>query len=325
MAKYGPSSAFLLVGGNDISGDTTTLSDDVEGVVEDTRGLRKAWDEFSGVGLAKATLEASGGIYDDRTVGIVEALQGLGVSQQLVMWGLTGSPLPPSSEVYMTDAAFVAHWSRLAAREGLTKGHGVYTISGRLLYAALVSGFTSRAGNGNNAAQPAHIGTINQNLVNIGSPSVANPTVFTVANGHDIQTGDIVFIYGGGDSTPVLGGHYVATVISPTQFSIPVNVTAPGTFPYRAVKSQTGGVVIADLHVPSLVLGPASDVVVEVKATFTNDASPTLLGTFPAVSAPGTAHRIVAPIPEGATFFSIAWAGTGGAPTSGTYVVGVTV
>ncbi len=39
MANFGPASAFLLVGGNDLSTDTYGLDDSVEQNVEENRGL----------------------------------------------------------------------------------------------------------------------------------------------------------------------------------------------------------------------------------------------------------------------------------------------
>lgn len=60
------------------------------------------------------------------------------------------------------------------------------------------------------------------------SASVASPTVITTSRPHGRTTGDTVFIFGS-DSTPLIDGAYVVTVISTTTFSIPVVVTVAGT------------------------------------------------------------------------------------------------
>lgn len=62
----------------------------------------------------------------------------------------------------------------------------------------------------------------------ITSITVANPTIVTTVRPHGRTTGDMVFITGS-DSTPSLDGARTVTVISATEFSVPVNVTAAGT------------------------------------------------------------------------------------------------
>jgi len=62
----------------------------------------------------------------------------------------------------------------------------------------------------------------------ISGNTVANPTVVTTAAAHNLETGNIVTI-SGSNSTPIIDGTYTVTVISPTTFSVPVNVTVAGT------------------------------------------------------------------------------------------------
>ena len=61
----------------------------------------------------------------------------------------------------------------------------------------------------------------------IASSTVANPTVITTER-HHLDTGDTVTITGS-NTTPTINGTHTVTVISPTTFSIPVNVTNAGT------------------------------------------------------------------------------------------------
>jgi len=65
-------------------------------------------------------------------------------------------------------------------------------------------------------------------LVAITSSSVANPSQITTAANKFVST-DTVTIVGHQGSTPAIDGDSVATVISPTVFSIPINVTIGGT------------------------------------------------------------------------------------------------
>jgi hypothetical protein len=66
----------------------------------------------------------------------------------------------------------------------------------------------------------------------VTSSSVANPTVITVVAGIVglyCTTGDTVTIAGHTGCTPSIAGDYELTVLTPTTFTIPVNVTVGGT------------------------------------------------------------------------------------------------
>lgn len=58
--------------------------------------------------------------------------------------------------------------------------------------------------------------------------TVANPTVITTSAAHGLTSGNTITITGS-DSTPTLNGTHVATVLSSTTLSVPVNVTVVGT------------------------------------------------------------------------------------------------
>jgi hypothetical protein len=62
----------------------------------------------------------------------------------------------------------------------------------------------------------------------ISSNTLANPTVVTTTAAHKYVSGDTVVI-SGSNSTPTIDGSRVVTVISPTTFSVPVNVSTAGT------------------------------------------------------------------------------------------------
>lgn len=72
-----------------------------------------------------------------------------------------------------------------------------------------------------------------------GASTVANPTVITTTAAHGLSSGEEVTISGSTGYTPTINGAFQATVISPTTFSIPVNVATAGT----GGTILTGGVV----------------------------------------------------------------------------------
>lgn len=65
--------------------------------------------------------------------------------------------------------------------------------------------------------------------VSVTSSSVANPSVITTGSAHGLTSGNKVVIAGHSGSTPDINGEHVATVLTSTTFSIPVNVTIGGT------------------------------------------------------------------------------------------------
>ncbi len=65
----------------------------------------------------------------------------------------------------------------------------------------------------------------------ITSISIANPTVVTTLTAHGLTTGNQITLYQT-NSTPTVNGIHTVTVVSPTTFSIPVNVTGAGSAGY---------------------------------------------------------------------------------------------
>lgn len=74
--------------------------------------------------------------------------------------------------------------------------------------------------------------TANNTLIRLGkvitANTVANPTVCTCV-GHGLSNGNTIYI-ANSNSTPALNGSQTVTVTGPNTFTIPVNVTAAGTF-----------------------------------------------------------------------------------------------
>lgn len=85
----------------------------------------------------------------------------------------------------------------------------------------------------------------------ITSSSVAAASVITMANPHGFTTGDSVTIAGHVGSTPSVNGTYVVTVLTSTQFSIPLVVTIAGSGgtavkASHAARATYAGQVLAD-------------------------------------------------------------------------------
>jgi hypothetical protein len=134
--------------------------------------------------------------------------------------------------------------------------------------------------------------------------------VVTTPVPHGLATNDVVLIAGVVTSDPTINGERTVTYLSPTTFSVPVNVTTGGTGgTFTRASSPSGGA--GYLQVGALVLGGYTNLVVKIRHS-TNNSSFTDLITFTAVTASYTAQRIaVAGTVNRYLATSHAWTGAG--------------
>lgn len=128
MAKYGPSSAFLLVGGNDLSAETWGLEESVEAIAQETRGLGGTMDTWKDIGVARISLSATPGLYTDAAFKQVSAYESNQGTRKLVSYGFAGDAI--GAEAVMIDGAFVGKWKRMSQRDGLTLAGAEFAMSG---------------------------------------------------------------------------------------------------------------------------------------------------------------------------------------------------
>jgi hypothetical protein len=141
MANYGPSSAFLLVGGKDISADTFGIEENVEQLVEERRGLGESSDKHTPVGVGKVELQTTPGLYDDRATGQLAALQAQGQTRQIVDYGVAGSAA--GADVAMVDGTYAMTWKRMGKKDGLTMATANHRLTGSYLRGKVLHGLTS--------------------------------------------------------------------------------------------------------------------------------------------------------------------------------------
>lgn len=288
MTAYGPPSAFLLVGGNNISGDTFQAEESVEQVMEQTNGLGDSWEESLPVGIAKVMLSAGGGIYDDRTAGIVSALQSKGTTRQLVSFGVSG--ITPGSDVSLLDGDYAAKWHRIAARDGLTKANAEHVITGQYYRGRLIHGLSAETTSTGNSQATSVDATLYKLPKVISNSTVANPTVLTSVK-HGLTSGDTILI-AGSTTTPTLDGSRVVTAVDADTFTIPVNVSSGGAQTATWTGVTTTGAIV-DLHVPALTLGGWTDVTFILRDSADNSTFANVTGgTFTNVSAVAANQRL---------------------------------
>ena len=130
MAKYGSSSAgFLLVGGDNVLGVTTALSDSQNAATAPTHALGDVWPESLPTGVMSATIEASG-LYDDVAGSINDAHAGNVGSSQVVCWNFSGDAT--GNAFNGVEGAYTASYVRGSAVGELHTARGVYDVTGKL-------------------------------------------------------------------------------------------------------------------------------------------------------------------------------------------------
>lgn len=150
MANYGPASAFLVVGGCDVSGLTYSLDESVEQVVEECRGLSVNWDRSLPAQIGRVALEAAPGLYDDAAALNNEAYSEQGTTRQLVAFGFTGKN--SGAQAVIMNGDYTAVFNRIAKKEGLTLAGAKHSVTGSYLRGIVAGGFTPRSGTGNTEA-----------------------------------------------------------------------------------------------------------------------------------------------------------------------------
>ena len=313
MANYGPASAFLLVGGNDLSTESYGLDENVEQIVEETRGLGASSEDWKAAGVARVTLDVAPGLYTDAVFKQLAAYENNQSSRKLVGYGLEGGAL--GAPVTMIDGLFAANWKRMAKKEGLTLAGATFVISGQHYGPGSQDGTggarilgikTSRSGDGD--TESASLDNADYAPVQSIVDSNADDSINVEA--HGLITGDTVLI-AGHDSTPSIDGDQTVTVVDVDNFTVGLDITVGGTAAGTIKKTSSTGVIV-DLHISALDLGGGSGLAVIVQDS-ADDAAWSTIASFASVTSEsaGTSERItVAGHIE--RYLSITWAFTGG-------------
>src|SRR5688572_11807901 len=129
MANYGQSSVgFVLVGGYDLKGYSTSLSPIEKGALfEQSDTLGDSWQEFKPVGVQQSYFTQNG-FYDDDSASINGILaEGTG-TERVVCLNIEGNTI--GKKFIGFQGAYGAKFKRILSRGGLHKCEAAYTISG---------------------------------------------------------------------------------------------------------------------------------------------------------------------------------------------------
>lgn len=239
MSMYGSNSIgfFLASGYSLLAAKLQGIAEKVAAMQARTDGLGDSWAEYTPTGMKASTLSQEGAFFDAGTNLAHEALKDPSSSAtRVVCLAYEGNTI--GKRFIGWAGAMTSVYEVLAQLGGLTKANATYTVSGARDEGIILQSLTAKTSDWNTEGADSFDYTTDpaQRVIPITSNSQANPTVITTTVPHGLTSGDIVLIAGNSGSSPAINGERVATVISTTTFSVPVNTSA-GT-------GGTGGTVV---------------------------------------------------------------------------------
>ena len=308
MPKYGPASAFFIVGGRVLSTEVWNLEASLEGVLEEVHGLSESMERYSPVGLGKATLNAKGGLYDDKTLGLWEALLTNTGTSQLACFGFGG--VTAGQQCTVAAGNYGAKVNRVASRDALTKMNAEYTCSGAITEGQVVSDFTSRGAAANTQGTPAdHHAQENAPQIGITNATVASPSIITSPN-HGLVSTDVIWITGS-TTTPTLDGERTVTVSDANTFTCGVNVSSAGGAQTAFFQKMNSAGGYFDVHVPALVLGGYTNISIQPMHSADNSTWVSVGSAMTFTAAGQSQRQTIAAGTNIRRYVAMAWAWTG--------------
>jgi hypothetical protein len=228
--------AVLLIDGYDmLSAKPRTLSLKLTSLTEQSDGLGDPNEAFSPVGKVRALITQGVGFFSSALNSIHDAMATkLGSTPAAVARvGVFGCMGQVAGGVFWGLAGlFSNEYEVLVDDSKLTKANAAHLITGLVERGMIVQPLAAQTVDWNTknlATQIDYTLDPSQYTTPITSNTLANPSVVTTPVPHGLTTGDIILISGVITSNPTINGERVVTVITPTTFSVPVNVTTAGT------------------------------------------------------------------------------------------------
>lgn len=311
-SPWGPNDIFLVVGGYNLIGDGDRVNSiklpDATATIEDTTGVGAMQPRHKFTGHKSYDDIEFDGWFSDESDSINTRLQAISQTARVLMGGDAGQAI---GDPFVGGTALDFQYKRRPEPTLLVKAGGALRTTGDVHHGVLLKPLTAITADGDTEASSIDLGA---STVAIATSSVANPSVITTSAPHGLETGDTVTIAGHSGSTPDINGDRVVTVLTPTTFTIPLNVTVGGTGgTMRRIKTAGGVWLYAE--VPALALGGYDDLTFDFSHSVDN-AAWVSLDTLAFTSAPdgqrvfvsGTINR----------YLSVAWSftGTGSSPSA---------
>lgn len=253
--KFSSVDVLILVDGYDL---TPALAQSIlpsnENLTEQSNGFGSGAEGHSPTGITRGSLVVGSGFYDktvDPLHAGTDAAGGVGTLRTVVVCqqGQTvGAPFTGYEGVYSQKSDIQ---DKVA---GLTMANVAYVVDGQVDEGVIVQPRATKVADWDTHLTPVDAADDPAaKHIDIVSSSVESgaTSIITTEDAHGLVTGDVVAIFDHASVTPDINDDAVAeawteightvTVLSPTTFSIPVDVTDAGTGGYCVLVSHAGG------------------------------------------------------------------------------------
>lgn len=321
MSTYSSASVgFVLLGGASLLGTVTTFQDSVEAITQETTVLGDSWAAFTSLGVKKGALSQSG-FYNDATGSSHATLLDSLDSSHVFMYNLEGNTIGKHFVGYY--GVLGAKYDRVLALEKLHMANATYSPSGPIEEGTVLKTHAAISAAGDTTASYVDNGIdTGSPVIPITSNSVAAASVVTCPVPHGLSNGQVVVISGVASSDPTINGERVITYIDALTFSVPVNVTTPGTGgTFTQGSTKNGGA--AYLAVSALALGGYTNLDVRVQHSADHSTWADLSAFTVVTAAPAAERKVVSAATTVNRYLAAIWSFTGaGSGPSATFVVG---
>ena len=204
----------------------------IASVMVPSTGLGDSTAAKAPTGLSTLTVTQSGAFFDDAANGAHALLTPVGATavSRLLMAAFAGNTI---GKAFLGAFGVYGMAYDVQGQIGqLTKANVTYDVSGALDRGVILNQAVAKTVSWNTKTDGFSVDYTtdpSQKNIPITSNTIANPTVVTTPVPHGLTTGDLILVSGVITSTPTINGAQTVTVLSPTTFSIPVNVTVAGT------------------------------------------------------------------------------------------------
>lgn len=223
----------LLVDGYDfLAAKVKNVTHKVTAIQERSDGLGDSTEAMTPVGVSKLEVTQAGAFFDDTTNGIhalLSTIANLAVSRSLVA-AFAGNTI--GKAFLGISGLYGMVYDVLGQAALLTKANVTYAVTGTLDRGVILNQLVAKTVSWNTKTDGFSVDytlDTSQRVIPITSNTLANPSVVTTPVPHGLTTGQAILIAGVATSSPTINGQRTVTVISSTTFSVPVNVTTPGT------------------------------------------------------------------------------------------------
>lgn len=303
---------FFLVGGYSLLSQVGSFDDGgSEAVLKETTPLGVAWPRMADTGSRRIGPIVQDGWFDDAVGSTHDALKTPGTSRVLC-YGLEGNT--KGKHFIGFSGAMQSKYTRTVQLDDFHRARAEYAGNGEVEQGVILHEHAQETDAAWNTQAASHDFTSENRMrtATVVSSSVASPSVIVTTEPHGFASNDKVLIAGHAGSTPDINGEHVATVLSTTSFSIPVNVTVAGAGgTVKQASTQGGG--SGYLQVSQLALGGFTNFIAKVRHSVDNATWVDLI-TFTAVTAaPAAERKTVAGAVNRYTASSGAYTGAGAA------------